>query len=291
MRTAVVTTVHGRHDHLQRQQTALQELRRPAGLRIVVAMDDPAVANLGTGATVVSLPPEPEGLPLAAARNAGARRGLAEGAELVVFLDVDCLPGPGLLSRYRAAARTTGVRDTLLCGPVAYLPPPPPGGYRMDRLAEHPAHPARPVPGPRELRPGGDHRLFWSLSFAATPEVWHRIGGFCPDYVGYGAEDTDFAMLAQQAGVGLSWVGGAEAYHQWHPTSMPPVQHLGDILRNGAIFRRRWGWWPMEGWMQQFHERGLVVRTADGGWAGAAASREPDRMSRPGSEIWSRRFA
>ncbi|MFI0924816.1 hypothetical protein ACH4TP_12925 [Streptomyces sp. NPDC021012] len=27
----------------------------------------------------------------------------------------------------------------------------------------------------------------------------------------------------------------------------PPVRHLHDIPRNGALFRRRWGQWPMEG--------------------------------------------
>ena len=36
------------------------------------------------------------GLPLAHARNAGARHALRDGAELLVFLDVDCIPGPDL---------------------------------------------------------------------------------------------------------------------------------------------------------------------------------------------------
>jgi hypothetical protein len=37
------------------------------------------------------------------------------------------------------------------------------------------------------------------------------------------------------------------------------VQHLHDIIRNAAIFHRRWGWWPMTGWLREFERRGLIV--------------------------------
>lgn len=40
--------------------------------------------------------------------------------------------------------------------------------------------------------------------------------------------------------------------------SDPPVEHLDDILRNGALFRRRWGRWPMTGWLEAFASAGLV---------------------------------
>jgi N-acetylglucosaminyl-diphospho-decaprenol L-rhamnosyltransferase len=87
---------------------------------------------------------------------------------------------------------------------------------------------------------------------------WQDLGGFCEQYTGYGAEDTDFGQVAASRGIGLTWVGGAWAYHQHHPTSDPPVQHLHDILRNAAIFHRRWGWWPMSGWLQDFARQGLI---------------------------------
>ncbi|MGW7348465.1 hypothetical protein [Streptomyces sp. NPDC054854] len=51
---------------------------------------------------------------------------------------------------------------------------------------------------------------------------------------------------------------GAPAYHQYHPTEHPPAQHIDDILRNGALYRRRWGTWPMEGWLKDFESQGLV---------------------------------
>ncbi|MBW5424850.1 glycosyltransferase family 2 protein, partial [Streptomyces sp. BG9H] len=108
----------------------------------------------------------------------------------------------------------------------------------------------------------GDPRLFWSLSFALTAATWERVGGFCESYTGYGAEDTDFAARATSLGVDLWWVGGAPAYHQYHPTHTPPVQHLDDILRNGALYKARWGSWPMQGWLRAFEERGLVAYDA-----------------------------
>ena len=284
MRTALVTTVHGRHGHLRAQQRALTRLDPGPDLRVVVAMDDPGVAGVVAGgqATVVPVPRGQIGLPLAAGRNVGATTALSGGAELLVFLDVDCLPGPSLLHYYRCAARAAQ-QPALLCGPVAYLPPPPVGGYPPETWSDHPFHPGRPAPAPGEVQTGGDHRLFWSLSFAITAADWKRVGGFCELYQGYGAEDTDFAMLARQAGLGLTWVGGAAAYHQWHPTGSPPVEHLADILRNGALFARRWGWWPMGGWFGELSDLGLVRRAEHGGWEaadGLLAGAEPSGRSR-----------
>ena len=106
--------------------------------------------------------------------------------------------------------------------------------------------------------------LFWSLSFAVHADTWHRIGGFCELYRGYGGEDTDFAQCAAALGVPMCWVGGAHAFHQYHPVADPPVEYLGDIVRHCEIFHRRWGWWPMEGWLASFEADGLVHRDADG---------------------------
>jgi hypothetical protein len=260
VRTTVITTVAGRHEHLARQRALLGESVR----HVVVAMGageaDRCRAICDGPADVIAVPAHPDGLPLAQARNAGARRALQENAELLVFLDVDCLPGPALLRRYREAAASAG-SDALLCGPVAYLPPAPRGGYPAEGLgALAAAHPARPVPPEDELQLGGDHALFWTLSFAITASTWRRVGGFCEDYVGYGGEDTDYGQLARRSGVELCWVGGAWAYHQHHPVENPPVRHVDDILRNAAIFHRRWGWWPMGGWLEAFAEQGIARR-------------------------------
>ena len=270
MRVAVITPVAGRHEHLRLQRRGLQRSTLPVDIHVVVCMGDSGAAD---AAAVQAEPPtsvvhvEVPGvrLPLARARNAGAARAIESGADLLVFLDVDCIPAPGLVRRYVDCAGEDGT-PRLMCGPVTYLPPPPPSGYDLDRLSESVApHPARPHPPEDQTLRDGDPRLFWSLSFALRPDVWTRIGGFCEDYRGYGGEDTDFGQLAAAAGVRLDWTGGAHAYHQFHPAGDPPIEHVDDILANAHVFFRRWGWWPMTGWLTEFQRLGLAhVDSADG---------------------------
>ncbi|WP_205472488.1 glycosyltransferase family 2 protein [Nocardioides sp. SYSU D00038] len=262
---AVVTIAHGRHDHLALQHRSLAAATaRPADY-VVVAMHDPGLGPAtvdGLGRRVRHLPRHPEGLPLAAARNLGVTTALEAGAEVVVVLDVDCAAGPGLVASYAEVVRERP--GHLWCGPVTYLPPPPSGGYRLDDLDDlDDPHPARPAPAPGEVVLGGDPDLFWSLSFAVHRDTWRRVGGFHEGYVGYGAEDTDLGHTAAAAGVDLAWAGAARAYHQHHPVSRPPVEHLDDILRNGRRFRDRWGRWAMTGWLEEMAELGLVARQGD----------------------------
>lgn len=254
VRAAMVTIVAGRERHLARQLEGVSAMRPGPDMHIVVAMCTPdriaAMCPLGTEVLAFERVGD---LPLAAARNRGATAALDRGAELLVFLDVDCIPAPALLARYAEAAAQA--EHALLCGPVAYLPPGTGPGA---------PHPARPLPAERELIRGGDHQLFWSLSFATTADTWRSIGGFCEEYVGYGGEDTDFGQLARAAGVDLCWVGGAWSYHQYHPTSSPPVEHLDAIVGNASRFHDRWGWWPMEGWLRALAETGLIGFDATG---------------------------
>jgi hypothetical protein len=261
MRLAVVTPVAGRHDHLAMQRRGLERGRRHPDVHVVVAMADPDVASAIDGplTTAVHHVGRPGGtLPLAYARNAGAALALDGGADVLVFLDVDCVPSAHLIARYAEVAQSS-YGEGLLCGAVAYLPPPPTGGYRIDDLPYGAAgHPGRPVAPEDGVITNGPHELFWSLSFAVTRATWLAAGGFDETYIGYGGEDTDFGQRAKAIGIPLHWIGGAWAYHQFHPTADPPTQHVDDILRNSAIFRRKWGWWPMTGWLQAFRELGLV---------------------------------
>jgi N-acetylglucosaminyl-diphospho-decaprenol L-rhamnosyltransferase len=267
--TAVVTAVHGRHTHLARQHASLASGSLLPDHVVVVAMGDPEVADvvaagpLADRTHVVDLLIGPR-LPLARARNVGAARAFELGADLVVFLDVDCLAGAGLLEGYLDGWRRTGTGARLLSGPVSYLDPPGAGGYCDADLAAARPHRARPAPGPGEVVLADDLRLFWSLSFALDAATWSAVGGFDEAYVGYGAEDTDFAQRAASAGASMWWVGDAPAYHQWHPVSDPPVEHVQDVVRNANLFRRRWGWFPMEGWLAAFAARGLARPDPDG---------------------------
>ncbi|MBD3914852.1 glycosyltransferase family 2 protein [Nocardioides hwasunensis] len=266
--TAVVTIAHRRHEHLRRQRESLLAGTRHPDLHVVVALDDPTLeawqpaGSLPT--VVVRGPADQRGLPLAASRNLGASVAIDAGATVVIGLDVDCLVGAGLVASYADAVRSEP--DVLWSGPVTYLPPSarevePSGLADLDD-----PHPARPAPGPGQRWSGGDPDLFWSLSYAVHADAWARVGGFWEEYAGYGGEDTDLGHSWVASGRTLGWLGDARAYHQHHPTETPPTQHLDAILRNGAIFARRWGRWPMGGWLEAFEELGLVDRLPGGGW-------------------------
>ena len=130
-RIAVVTVVHGRHDHLALQHRSLGRSAVLLDDWVVVAMDDPWPARWRTG-----FPPTPhvvpvagteQGLPLAAARNLGARDfGLFSLALLLYSLlvpAVQAVVGQELqlrtgTDRERRRASASAVRASLLLGGV-----------------------------------------------------------------------------------------------------------------------------------------------------------------------------
>ncbi|WP_341244505.1 galactosyltransferase-related protein [Rhodococcus sp. KRD162] len=261
MKVIAVTVVSGRHDHLAAQVRGLQNSTVEPAEHVVVSMGDNDIADVlarsGSRAVCVEMPAE-NPLPLARARNIGAAAAVERGAELLVFLDVDCIPGPELIERYHCAATTLGNRGALLCGPVTYLKDADVGTEGAALALLTAPHPARPNPPVGTVEFGENFDLFWSLSFAIDSATWSELGGFCEAYTGYGGEDTDFAATAEASGIGLRWVGGAHAYHQFHPVSDPPVEHIDDIVLNARTFFHRWGRWPMIGWLDAFAARGLV---------------------------------
>ena len=262
-RVAAVVPVRARHDHLVRCLDAVLSGSRPVDLVVVVAIDDelasghPDLAALlgDRRVTVRHLRLGPP-LAVAAARNLGAETAIGLGADVLVMLDVDLIAGIDLVAAYEAAC----VADpgAVWSGPVTYLGPEHAGLSPRSLAALDAPHPARPAPPPGVRVPLEDPDLFWSLSFALTATAWRQVGGFHEAYRGYGAEDTDFSRLALEAGLRLVWEGSARGFHQWHPSEDPPVRHLEDILRNGAIYASRWGRWPMRGWLDAFVSRGLI---------------------------------
>ena len=161
MSTGLVTIVHGRHGHLLRQWEGLASSTTQPDVAVVVAMDDPGVAALclSSGSLrpeIVEIPKARLGLPLAAARNAGARRAISSGADTVIFLDVDCIPSAAMIAAYRATANEERWSDSVLCGPVSYLPPATEAGYELQSLnLMAKPHAARPAPDEGEVTPGG----------------------------------------------------------------------------------------------------------------------------------------
>lgn len=191
-------------------------------------------------------------LPLAAARNLGARQ--ASG-EYLLFLDVDCIPRRNLIATMISALEQ---HDALICAEPRYLGP-------LDRhldddeqmLTAALPHPARSFPAAglqSESNPG----LFWSLAFGIRRRSFVELGGFDEQFVGYGAEDTDFGFRAAEASLPLLFLGGTGAFHQHHQVYSPPLQHLADIVRNANLFHAKWKTWPMDGWLRSFESMGLV---------------------------------
>lgn len=273
MGLGLVTIVHGRHAHLRRQLSWVAALDPRPRMHVVVSMGDPGVAPLVAGRSdtqLVELPPRPD-LPLSAARNRGVAVAEAGGCHAVALLDVDCLPEPSLVGDYvaRLSAVDPDAGPAVVTGRVRYLPE---GltdeDYSPEGLAEVGRdHPLRVVPQGADLV-AADPNLLWSLNIASSILDWHRIGGFDERYVGYGGEDTDFGYRLRAAGGRLWWARGAGVFHQWHPSSSPPVQHAASIARNANLFRSQWGVDPMPGWLTAMQESGHLVRTAEG-WATA----------------------
>lgn len=155
MRTAVITLAGMRRRHLALQQAGLGAGSCVPEQYVVVAMGDPGVGAVLDGrrphAAVVDCPVRDGRLPLARARNLGAAHALAQGAELLVFLGVDCVPGDRLLERYAEVARPHP--RSLLCGTVAYLPPPDPVAATGSPTSPRSPHRTPPAPLPDPARP------------------------------------------------------------------------------------------------------------------------------------------
>lgn len=253
MSTAVVTLNKGRGAHLARLLEGLERGTPPEAC-VVVEMggDDTPLAERSF--PIARIPFAHGGLPLAAARNAGRR---AARAQTLVFLDVDCIPSADLVSGLSAAV---AAQDGLVCCAVRYLPA---GAVRdgwreadLDALGA--LHPVRSFPA-RGIAPSPQPGLFWSLAFGVRAATYDRLGGFDELFAGYGAEDTDLAFRADQAGVPVLFLGGPRAYHQHHPGYDPPLQHFRDIVANAGRFHDRHGIWPMDGWLDGFARLGLIA--------------------------------
>lgn len=256
--TSICTIVRGRSRHLHHLVDGVRRLDpRPSELVVVWMGADQPVGTIDAGRipAVESVVGVPAGgrLPLARARNRAVDMA---SSEQIVLLDVDCIPGPDVVADY---SRILSAHDAaLVSGGVRYLERAVTGRDRFaDLISASALHPDRPHLVPGEAIPA-PHALFWSVSFAIRRRTWDRIGGFDDAYDGYGAEDTDFAMSAAAAGVPHVMTGDALAFHQCHEQHDPPVQHVDSIVTNAHRYRAKWGAWPMEGWLREFHRLGLV---------------------------------
>ena len=223
----------------------------PADHELVVVDDassDGTVAWLteqqpGCSLTVVPLPVQ---VGRARARNAGLA---AAGGDVVLFLDADVLAPPTLLGSHRrqqAAGSCCVTGHPWFWREVCTWRFARPAGPRLDPqlLADWPAF-ERWAGGP--LAPPGAHPQ--RAHPAAAPFLWcvtrdlsvrravaREVGGFCPDFRGYGLEDWEFGYRLAAAGVSILGDPAAAVWHQAHP---PLDRAAGDLARNYAVFLAR----------------------------------------------------
>ncbi|MDC0886787.1 galactosyltransferase-related protein [Altererythrobacter sp.] len=260
MSISVCTLAHGRADHMWNLVNGLSKSNQLPGELVIALMQDDPYDLPDTPFPVRQVGMDRSGIPLAEARNLAART--AEG-DLLIFLDVDCIPHPELIGDYAQAA-TLG--DGLLMGEVGYLPKNAPTRSLdfglFDKIAVK--HSERAGPPTEPIGDCHDYRCFWSLNFAISADNFARSEGFDETFVGYGGEDTDFGRTVAENGIAVHWVRGAKAYHQYHPHHMPPVHHLDSVLANAHRFQQKWGEPTMQHWLRAFVLMGLLQRRGDG---------------------------
>ena len=258
---SALTIARGRDEHLANVIRGLTAQTQPPVELLIGVMQPLPYDDLPEAPFPIRQIPVPgDALPLARARNVVAS---AAQGEVLVFIDVDCIPGPGVIADY---ARHCAPDAGLMMGEVMYLP----GGAtrdgldfdRFDQVAV--LHSDRRGPPAEGLEPCGDYRCFWSLNFAMHRRDFRRSGGFDERFEGYGGEDTDFGRNLDFRGIALNWIRGARVYHQHHPHHMPPVHHIASVVRNAELFALKWGYRTMEHWLYCFAQMGLIENTPGG---------------------------
>ncbi len=268
---SALTIARGRDAHLANVIRGFEAQRvKPLELLIGVMQDKPYEDLPATSFPVRQIRvTRPDGaLPLAAARNRVANEAIGD---VLVFVDVDCIPHPDLVSD---VAQVCSPDRGVVMGEVAYLPASAAKAgldfEYFERVGMR--HSDRQAPPERPLRACNDYRCFWSLNFAMHRAVWSRSDKFHEGYYGYGGEDTDFARGLDHRGIPIWWMRGAKVFHQHHDHCMPPIHHLASVLRNADIFASRWGYRTMGHWLWAFEMMGLIEK--DG--SALRILREPD---------------
>lgn len=237
MTTSVVIASHNKHVYLARTLACL--IRQTVPPDEVIVVDDassPSVAALPGMTRLIRR----EGLPhLQAARNCGiaAARG-----ELILLLDDDCLVWDEWVSAH--LRRHLELSPSLVVGSVRRV--------EYEEVAD-----VRTLPG---LEQSGEHRFFtrsYELLRAGVPpwnaapcsnnasverEVLSRLGGYGPDYLGWGVDDVDLTYRIVAEGVPLAIDAAPVVHHQEHPRMLE--RQSVQEQRNLWTFARKHGFWP-----------------------------------------------
>jgi GT2 family glycosyltransferase/peptidoglycan/xylan/chitin deacetylase (PgdA/CDA1 family) len=215
--------------------------RREVALRNVAALDRQTLRDFeaivvddgsgdGTAAALRALEPsfplaviEQENQGAAAARNTGAR---AAAGEVLLFLDDDMEPDPGLLAEHDRSHREGG---ELVIGDLPVHPNSPPGllswgvGFWAQTRRERLTAPGAEV--------GLDDLLTGQMSISR--EAFDRLGGFDTSFTReglFGGEDIDFGYRALKAGLRVVFNPEARSYQYY---DVDPAAYLRRSRESG----------------------------------------------------------
>ena len=258
---SVVTLVHNREKQLTNLIRGLEMSELPPAELVIVRMNEVPKSDLpATSFPVrqVRLQNKADKIPLAQARNQAAR---AARSEVILFLDVDCIPGRNLTEKMFDFQQSN---PGLIMSDVRYLHE---GGAEKSLsesalIAHSVPHPRRPLVPVGELVREENYTLFWSLCFSINRTVFEKIGGFDENFRGYGAEDTDFAFSARDVGVPF-YLSGTYCFHQYHPVYRPPLNNFHTIIHNAKVFKEKRGRWAMESWLEDFAKANFIEWTEE----------------------------
>ena len=225
---SIVTIVKGRRQQLANLLNSIKASTLiPRDIQ-VVCMDDTDEIAIPDGINVNTLlVSETDELPLAAARNKGIN---ATETHNIIFIDADCIVSPTLFANMLEDLQP----DNIIAAYPLYLPILPDTGNYDDLKHLAVIHPAREhIPAGRPVH----HLQFWSLIFAVHKPTFQKIGGFDESFTGYGAEDTDFAMMFNKAGIEQVFVNDY-VLHQYHDKHDPPLNYFDSIIENATRYGR-----------------------------------------------------
>ncbi|WP_051221598.1 glycosyltransferase [Conexibacter woesei] len=230
--TVVVPTV-GRREALARNLAALAGQDAPAGSFAVLVVDDAP----GAPTDVAALAPagmhlavlRTAGAGAAKARNAGAR---AADTELVLFVDDDVVPEPGLVAGH-LAAHDAGAPD------VVFGPYPP--RLRERTLAASGAEPWWVDHTDEIMRTG--HLRFTDVLSGNTSVRRERFvarGGFPEAMATWRREDWAWGLQLQEEGAVLAVAPGARAWHEYRLSAVQRLNAAYGEGRGDALLTARW---------------------------------------------------
>lgn len=276
---SVITTCYGRNQHLYNLLGSLMHGSvRPA--EVIIVNDDADPKRLSAfSLNIVQIPTttcmrldndkdQPD-FDIGCNRNLGAAKA---SYDALIFLDVDCIIAPTFIEQFYAKLQSHP--DALLMGQPRYLLRPLtdtesselqqgilPESH-LSNLSVYNPHrynfePTCHVTIKNDIEQTQDYGAFWSLCFAINNAQFDKIGGFDMGYIGYGAEDTDFAFTARELAIDF-YLTADVVYHQQHSVYRPPLNHLASIIINANRFYEKWQHWAMAGWLADFANMGLI---------------------------------